>query len=68
MFSYKEIMVQIIYRKGNNFKEKQVKKALFLISILGIFGFLVSCSSAAEKPALPLVEGKLAFAFFYTDG
>lgn len=68
MFSYKEIMVQIIYRKGNNFKEKQVKKALFLISILGIFGFLVSCSSATERLALSPVEGKLTFAFFYTDG
>jgi len=61
-------MVQIIDRQEYNFKEKQVKKALYLISILGIIGFLVSCSSVAEKPTPQPVEGKLTFVFFYTDG
>jgi hypothetical protein len=45
-----------------------VKKNLLLLSILGIVGFLVSCSSTPEKPAIQPIEGKLTFAFFYTDG
>ena len=36
--------------------------------IIGMVGFLVSCSSSPEKPAIQPTEGKLTFAFFYTDG
>lgn len=68
MFSGKEFMVQIIDRKEHKFKEKQMKIVMFLLSFVGILGLIVSCSSTAENLALPPVEGKLTFAFFYTDG
>jgi hypothetical protein len=45
-----------------------VKKSLFLVAIIGIVGLLVSCSSTPEKHAIQPTEGKLTFAFFYTDG
>ena len=45
-----------------------MKKNLLLISIIGIVGLLVSCSSTPEKPVIQPNEGKLTFAFFYTDG
>jgi hypothetical protein len=39
-----------------------------LIGVIGIFGLLVACSPTPEKPAIQPTEGKLTFAFFYTDG
>jgi hypothetical protein len=50
------------------FKEKRVKKVLLLISLFGIVGFLAAYVSSPGKPLIQPAEGKLTFAFFYTDG
>jgi hypothetical protein len=41
---------------------------MFLVSLLGKIGFLVACSSSPEGALIQPIEGKLTFAFFYTDG
>jgi len=45
-----------------------VKKLLLLLFAFGVSGFLAACTSAPEKPTIHPTEGKLTFAFFYTDG
>jgi hypothetical protein len=45
-----------------------VKKLLFWISAIGLVGILVSCTSIPENREIPSMEGKLTFAFFYTNG
>ncbi|NQS92045.1 MAG: hypothetical protein HQ574_06505 [Chloroflexi bacterium] len=45
-----------------------MKKSIFLIAMIGIAGLLVSCSSTPDMTAIQATEGKLTFAFFYTDG
>jgi hypothetical protein len=38
------------------------------MSVIGMAGLLVSCSSTSEAHLIQPNEGKLTFAFFYTDG
>ena len=45
-----------------------MKKSLFLLFTVGMFGFFAACASEPEKQAIQPTEGKLTFAFFYTDG
>jgi len=49
-------------------KENNVKRLTVLLLAFGVFGLLAACSSAAEEQAIQPTEGKLTFAFFYTDG
>jgi len=44
-----------------------MKKTFFLISLLGIIGFLGACASKASAPLIQPAEGKPTFVFFYTD-
>jgi hypothetical protein len=45
-----------------------MKKFLVLLFTFGLFGFLAACASTPEKQVIQPTEGKLTFAFFYTDG
>ena len=45
-----------------------MKKFIVLLFAFGMFGFLVACTPTSERPGIQPTEGKLTFAFFYTDG
>jgi hypothetical protein len=49
-------------------KEKNVRRLTLLISLFIMNGLLVACSATTEKALIQPTEGKLTFAFFYTDG
>jgi len=45
-----------------------MKKFIVLLFTFGMFGLLAACASTPEKQGIQLTNGKLTFAFFYTDG
>jgi len=45
-----------------------LKKFIALLFIFGMLASLTGCASASEKQGIQPTEGKLTFAFFYTDG
>lgn len=68
MCSYKKLVVQSSCRKQENIQGNSVKKFIVLLFTFGMFGFLAACASTSEKQGIQPTEGKLTFAFFYTDG
>jgi hypothetical protein len=49
-------------------RRRIVRRLSFLISFLGVIGLLVACSPPQESALIQPTEGKLTFAFFFTDG
>lgn len=68
MCSYKELVVQNSCTNKRIFEENIVKKFFVLLFAFGIFGFLAACALTPENQTIQPTEGKLTFAFFYTDG
>jgi hypothetical protein len=45
-----------------------MRRISLLISLLGVISLFVSCSPSPEGSLIQITEGKLTFAFFFTDG
>jgi hypothetical protein len=64
-----DIWYKGINKENVNIRRRIVKQVSVLISILSIIGLsLIACSPSQERALIQPTEGKLTFAFFFTDG